>query len=40
MMSSRFDSGSTSVRPQKPRISPFYSSMNGLGFKTMIEEEK
>ena len=36
MTSSRFDPRSTSVRPQKSWISPFYSSMNGSGLKTMI----
>ena len=35
MTSSRFDFGSTLVRPQKPWTSPFYGSMNGQGFKTM-----
>ena len=35
MTSSRFDPDSTSVQPQKPWISPFYSSLNGLGFKTL-----
>ena len=36
MTSSRFDPGSTSIRPQKPWISPFYGSMNGSGLKTLI----
>ena len=36
MMSSRFDSGSILVRPQKPWTSFFYSSMNGLGLKTLV----
>ena len=35
MTSSRFDPGSTSVRPQKPWTSPFYGSMNGPGLKTL-----
>ena len=33
---SRFDPGSTSVRPQNPWTSPFYGSMNGPGLKTLI----
>ena len=36
MTSSRFDPGSTSVRPQKPWTSPFYGSMNGPGLKTLL----
>ena len=36
MTLSRFDPGLTSVRPQKPRTSPFYSSMNGPGLKTLV----
>ena len=36
MTSSRFDPGSTSVRPQKPWTSPFYGSMNGPGLKTLV----
>ena len=36
MTSSRFDPGSTSVRPQKPWTSSFYGSMNGPGLKTLI----
>ena len=35
MTSSRFDPGSTSVRPQNPWTSPFYGSINGPGLKTM-----
>ena len=35
MTSSRFDPGSTSVRPQKPWTSSFYGSMNGPGLKTL-----
>ena len=35
MMSSRFDPGSTSVRPQNPWTSPFYDSMNGPDLKTL-----
>ena len=35
MTSSQFDPGSTSVRPQKPWISPFYGLMNGPGLKTL-----
>ena len=40
MTSSRFDPGSTSVRPQKPWTSPFYGSMNGPGLKTLLKECK
>ena len=40
MTSSRFDPGSTSVRPQKPWTSPFYGSMNGPGLKTLIQHLK
>ena len=40
MTSSRFDPGSTSVRPQKPWTSPFYGSMNGPGLKTLVAETK
>ena len=36
MTSSRFDPGSTSVRPQNPWTSPFYGSMNGPGLKTLM----
>ena len=36
MTSSRFNPGSTSVQPQKPRTSPFYGSMNGPGLKTLL----
>ena len=36
MMSSRFDPGLTSVRPQKPWTSPFYGSINGLDLKTLL----
>ena len=35
-MSSRFDPGSISVRPQKPWTCPFYGSMNGLSLKTLV----
>ena len=35
MTSSRFDPGSTSVRPQKPWTSSFYGSMNGPDLKTL-----
>ena len=37
MTSSRFDPGSTSVQPQKPWTSPFYGSLNGPGFKTLVD---
>ena len=40
MTSSRFDPGSTSIRPQKPWTSPFYGSMNGPGMKTLTEESQ
>ena len=36
MMSSRFDPGLTSVRPQKPWTFSFYGSMNGPGLKTLL----
>ena len=36
MTSLRFDSSSTSVRPQKPWTSPFYGSMNGPNLKTLL----
>ena len=36
-MSSRFNPGSTLVRPQKPWTSSFYGSMNGPGLKTLHE---
>ena len=35
MTSSQLDPGSISVRPQEPWTFPFYSSMNGLGFKIL-----
>ena len=34
--SSRFNPGSTLVRPQKPLTSLFYGSLNGLCFKTLV----
>ena len=37
MTSSRFDLDLTSVQPQKPWTSPFYGSLNGSGFKTLIK---
>ena len=40
MTLSRFDPGSTSIRPQKPWTSPFYSSMNGPGLKTLNSTPK
>ena len=36
IISSRLDPGSTSIQSQKLSTSFFYSSMNGLGFITMI----
>ena len=39
MTSSRFDLGSTPIRPQNPWTSPFYSSMNGSGLKTLMKTE-
>ena len=36
MTSSRFDPDSTSVRPQKSWISPFYGLMNSPGLKTLV----
>ena len=36
MKSSRFDSSSSSVRPQKLWTSPFYSSMNSPSLKTLL----
>ena len=36
MTLSRFDLGSTPVQPQKPLTSSFYSTLNGLDFKTML----
>ena len=36
MTSSRFDSGWTSVEPQKPWTSLLYGSMNGPGLKTLL----
>ena len=38
MTSPRFDPGSTSVRPRKPWTSPFYSSINGPSFKTLLSK--
>ena len=40
MTSSRFDPGSTSVRPQKPWTSSFYGSMNSPSLKTLLRKSR
>ena len=40
MTSSRFNPGSTSVRPQKPWTSSFYGSMNSPGLKTLLRKSR